>query len=294
MKSVTHSSSRRQPRFYLDGKPDLRYIIKGSTSLSFAHTRRMHRHPFLEIHYAVRGKCVLHVEQEEIITQPGQLVIFNADDFHAENLYEETPGEFYSIALNGLRCADLPAHHLIAPGISHAVSLEQYESLFHSLSDSLYRETRSSENAASPVVRQMTELMAQLILSVLETTGTLLPDPAAPAEYLSARVKRYLCYHFEEDITLEKLAHLMNTSSSTISHVFKQYSGISPMQYLQRIRIGEAQTLLGSSDLSVQEIALRVGYNSPDNMYLVFRRHVGMSPVQYRKAQKNLQTKNDL
>ena len=82
----------------------------------------------------------------------------------------------------------------------------------------------------------------------------------------------------------------MHSSTSTVSHSFRKELGISPIQYLQRIRIGEAQTLLGSSDLSIRDIALRVGYNSAENMYLAFRKHTGMSPSRYRDAQKHLQT----
>ena len=294
MKQTSQSPFRNRTRYHFSDQMKLHYIIKGFSNPAHIPARRFHRHPFLEIHFAVRGKCIIHVEKEEIITSPGQLVIFNPDDFHAENIYGDEEAEFYSIAFSGLQCAGLPKDHLTAAEMTHAVFLDRYEPLFRTLSDALYHETKSSEDAGTPVVHHMTSLMAQIIFSALESSGSQLSDQSAPSEYVSERIRRYLCYHFEEDITLEKLASVMNTSPSTISHIFKRHLGISPIQYLQRIRIGEAQTLLGSSDLSIQEIALRTGYNSPDHFYLIFRKNTGMSPIQYRKLQKNIQTKNDL
>jgi AraC-like DNA-binding protein len=60
-------------------------------------------------------------------------------------------------------------------------------------------------------------------------------------------------------------------------------SGYSPMQYLLRRRVGEAQTLLITTDLPIAEIAGRVGYDTQSYFNLQFTRHVGMPPKRYRQ-----------
>ena len=69
----------------------------------------------------------------------------------------------------------------------------------------------------------------------------------------------------------------------TLSHVFKQMSGYSPVQYLLRRRIGEAQTLLITTDLSITRIAEMVGYDTQSYFNLQFTKNVGMPPNKFRQ-----------
>lgn len=68
-----------------------------------------------------------------------------------------------------------------------------------------------------------------------------------------------------------------------VSHVFKEMSGYSPIQYLLRRRIGEAQTLLISTDYSITEIAFKVGFDTQSYFNMQFTKNVGMPPMQFRK-----------
>ena len=275
-------------RHHQETDPALLYIIKGSYSEDYSPARRMHSHSFVEIHYAVRGRSTCDVENERIITEPDTLVIYNAEEFHAEN---PLPGEevsFYSIALNHFKNEDLPDNHLIHDLHSHAVHLGRFAPLFRELIRSLFHESKAEKQSA--VNTCSLQLMTSIIRTLLDETEELRrKESKTDSEYAAERIRQYICYHFDEDITLESIASIMHTSVSTVSHAFRRHMQLSPLQYLQRIRIGEAQTLLGSSDLSIREIAIRVGYNSPENMYLAFRKHTGMSPSEYRTSQKQLQ-----
>ncbi|WP_410429683.1 helix-turn-helix domain-containing protein [Metabacillus litoralis] len=72
-----------------------------------------------------------------------------------------------------------------------------------------------------------------------------------------------------------------------ISHAFKRTTGYSPMQYVIRRRIGEAQSYLFSTDKTVTEIAYIVGYNSASNFNNAFKKMVNMSPQRYREFWRN-------
>ena len=82
-----------------------------------------------------------------------------------------------------------------------------------------------------------------------------------------------------EPITLHSMGEALHISSYYLSHVFKQMSGYSPVQYLLRRRIGEAQTLLITTELSVTRIAEMVGYDSSSYFNLQFTKNVGMPPA---------------
>lgn len=88
------------------------------------------------------------------------------------------------------------------------------------------------------------------------------------------------CYH--EEITLEILAAKFDITIRSLNRRFKHATGKSPMQYLQQIRIENAQELLKTSNLSISEVAFNVGY--PDNSYFsaLFRKVIAVSPKEYR------------
>ena len=66
------------------------------------------------------------------------------------------------------------------------------------------------------------------------------------------------------------------------AHKFKELYDYSPIEYLQRRRIGEAQTLLINTDLSITTIAYQVGFNSSSYFTTLFKKVVNLSPRVYR------------
>ncbi len=79
------------------------------------------------------------------------------------------------------------------------------------------------------------------------------------------------------------MGEALHISPYYLSHVFKQMSGYSPVQYLLRRRIGEAQTLLITTDLSITRIAEMVGYDTQSYFNLQFTKNVGMPPNKFRQ-----------
>ncbi|UUZ80301.1 helix-turn-helix transcriptional regulator [Paenibacillus sp. P26] len=85
-------------------------------------------------------------------------------------------------------------------------------------------------------------------------------------------------------MTLEQAAERLQVSPVYFGRVFKQELGVSFGQHLTQTRIKRAIQLLTSTDLSILEIAERVGYHSQHYFSTSFRKTTGMSPIQYRKG----------
>jgi AraC family transcriptional regulator len=66
--------------------------------------------------------------------------------------------------------------------------------------------------------------------------------------------------------------------------VFKQTTGMTPLQFVIRERISRAQQFIRETSRSVIEIGLEVGYTSPSHFAQVFRRVVGVTPTEFRSA----------
>jgi transcriptional regulator GlxA family with amidase domain len=85
-------------------------------------------------------------------------------------------------------------------------------------------------------------------------------------------------------IRLIELADAAKISPSRLSHLFKTEMGLSPGQYLMRLRMQEAAKFLASSRLSVKQIMALVGYDNKSHFVRHFRRFFGLAPSEYRKA----------
>lgn len=93
----------------------------------------------------------------------------------------------------------------------------------------------------------------------------------------------YMNYNFEQPIDLQKYADMCYVSRSRFSHLFKEYTGMSPYRFQLKIRMERAVELLEYTALSVEEIAQQVGYEDCSYFCRIFKRLCGHTPLFYRK-----------
>jgi len=80
------------------------------------------------------------------------------------------------------------------------------------------------------------------------------------------------------------VAKAVNTSTSYFCRIFKKYTGLNFTDYVSRIRIEKAKSLLLNPNLRISEIAYEVGFQSLTHFNRVFKRVVGQSPTVYRAS----------
>ena len=98
------------------------------------------------------------------------------------------------------------------------------------------------------------------------------------------KVEDYVREQMAEDISVEVLAGLVELSPFHFSRMFKQATGMTPLQFVTRERITRAQQLIRETSFSLIEIALEVGYTSPSHFAQVFRRVAGVTPTEFRSS----------
>lgn len=106
-----------------------------------------------------------------------------------------------------------------------------------------------------------------------------------PLSPMVRRVKQYIIEHYHEyGLTLDSIAGTLQTSPVYLSRLFKQELGTTFGAYLTQIRIRKASQLLNSTELSVNEVAERTGYETQHYFSTAFKKQTGVSPMQYRKG----------
>ena len=102
------------------------------------------------------------------------------------------------------------------------------------------------------------------------------------------QVKNFIDENYFEEININELADNFHISVSALIRSFKSLFGLSPVQYLNRRRIGEAQTLLIDTDKSVTDISFEVGFNNRTYFNKVFFKIMGMTPKKYRDLYRKI------
>ncbi len=92
--------------------------------------------------------------------------------------------------------------------------------------------------------------------------------------------------NLRRDVPLAKLAQAVGLSSSRLRHMFKAHVNVTPMQYLNHLRMQEAKKRLETTSLSVKEIRTSVGIADPSNFTRAFKRAYGVTPTQVRSRAK--------
>ena len=102
-------------------------------------------------------------------------------------------------------------------------------------------------------------------------------------DHLINKIAQYIREHLNEDISLNLLSDRFALNAQYISQLFKNQIGVNFLSYLTSIRMQKAKSLLLSSAKTIVEVSESVGYNDYRVFTKVFKKHVGVSPSQYRK-----------
>ena len=86
--------------------------------------------------------------------------------------------------------------------------------------------------------------------------------------------------------SFQELANLVNLSSSRLGHLFKLQTGVALNHFLVNERLKKAAELLRQTDLSIKEIAVRVGYHHSSSFDRGFQHKFGVSPADFRRRNR--------
>ena len=132
-------------------------------------------------------------------------------------------------------------------------------------------EATASFGAIRNWLRQALNLYAEMVRESAE------PDQAV------AQVRAYIREHLAEDLSREFLSGTVYLTPDYLSHLFKKETGLSLTNYVIHERIEESKRLLAKTDLSIQEIAIRCGFQNISYFSKQFRNLTGVTPREYRK-----------
>ena len=246
----------------------------------------LHTHPFTEIFFVISGEGRFVFRQEIRTIQAGDLIIIPPYLDHTEQSLPDRPLEYYVLGIDGVAFQK--------EGTASSAQIfcnftDQH--LIEELFEQMYHEVKCSGYGSELICRHFLEI---LVLRILRTSRELMPVPISTAKMTKecARIKEYLDAHYAEHITLDTLTYLTPMNKYYLAHSFARYTGLSPIQYLNRRRLEAACQLLCDTDLSVSDIAGSTGFSSQSYFTQAFRKFYGITPVKYRQTHEAEQVRS--
>jgi AraC-like DNA-binding protein len=241
----------------------------------------LHLHDYYEVELVLRGEMQQSVNGVALTSHAGDFVFM--DLLSAQRIQEPTnPPEVWTLSIS---------HTLADPAISRLLSRQRFPCVGHLDAEALAEFDRLAaelclvQQKKPPYAEERCTALTVLLLTILMENGGV---PDAPSEEPRAhhyvqKALLYLAEHFGEPLTLSGVAAEIHISSCYLSDLFSRIVGCRFVEYLTRLRLRHAQTMLASHERSVLDIATACGFGTASNFTRAFRRFCGVAPSVYRR-----------
>lgn len=240
-----------------------------------------HTHTFGELFYVVGGVGRFRIEDELHPVEAGDLVIVSPNVEHTETSLDARPLEYIVLGVENL---ELPA---VSGGdgrfgIVHFQGRQEEIQLYLR---TMLREMETKQPGYEIICRNLLDVIFVRLMRRMNVPK-LSADVHQSVGRVSKVVQRYIDLHYKETLTLDDLSCVAHVSKYHVVHTFTKDYGISPMNYLASKRIEEGKELLTTTDYPLSRVAQMLGFSSGSYFSQCFRKAEGISPVEYRRANR--------
>jgi YesN/AraC family two-component response regulator len=128
-------------------------------------------------------------------------------------------------------------------------------------------------------------LLNILLSKLIEINGACRPglNTENISESYITKAIRYMHTNYSRQISISDIARDIGLNISYLGIIFKKYTGCTPQEYLIRLRIAKACSLMANPSLSIRNISHSVGYDDVFHFSKMFKKVKGLCPREYRK-----------
>ncbi len=234
----------------------------GQLSCSPGWIRKLHSHSFFQMIIVYKGEMSVSLDGLEFSARTGDIVCYACDIPHQEQNVSKEKLEIIYLDWSG-------------PERNFPPLLHDRRGRVRIMAEWLLSDNRNS------LYRDQEKIEDNLMQSLLDEVER---NCSGQVDAFVERVKDYMNDHLDEKLTLESIADDFGMNKYTFLRTYKKLSGLTPMEELNRLRVGRARDLIISTDLSLKEIAELCGMNNEYNLSRVIHKALNVPPGYFRKS----------
>lgn len=211
-----------------------------------------HSHPFGQLILPLQGNMNIKTNMFDLELDDKSLFFLPPDFTHS----------FYGKSKNEFLVLDIPSK------LFYTFGVKTFDRELHQVFDERWKAIRY-------LILQETD--SSSLSDLVRYSGSLLFQQNIPASI------QFIHENFHQQLTVERLASIEHFNVSYYCKWFYNQTGMTPNAYIQQIRLEKAKELLETTELSLLEIALQVGYSHQSSLTRLFRKIEGLNPIWYRK-----------
>ncbi len=268
-----------------------RFEISHVQHIGYSSMKTKHFHDAFEIYYLFKGERYYFINDRIYHLKKGDLVFIDVHSIHKTN------------------DADIPDHERILIAFKKAylnnilIEAGDYDlfSCFHKntnilrlneedqtfIEQLLFKMLAENNNPTDGSLIHLKIMLAEFLIfsgRLFQNTPNYVSENSNPMYSKISEVITHINKNYMQDLTLDSIAKTFFISTWYLSRTFKKITGLNLNEYINNVKIREAQLLLSSTKLNITKISETVGYDSPTHFGRVFKSITGVSPLKYRKT----------
>jgi len=240
-----------------------------------------HKHPHMEVIFCLRGELSYRIDgHDPAIVSAGSGIIIPRRTIHVLGGGTDAPCERIGLHVDTASNKH-PRHSVFAPSDikSFCKTLSDKAGIPFRLDTTLQstvRELACYLNRTEPLSTAEQGHVRCLCCGILFHTVTILRQPLiAPRTQMMESAVEFINQHYGEDFRIENLIRYMGYGRTRLFALFKRHTGLTPNEYLVRLRIRKAKELVDQGNTNAAKIAKAVGFNDPTYFKSVYLRYTG-------------------
>jgi len=270
---------------------DNSFLFSHSKILGYSNMSSNHFHSEYEIYYLIEGERYHFISDRTYHIKPGDIVFINSFNLHRtfdvgipnhERMLIRFTKEFLKCddELQGIiHCLFDNKHNVIRLPVTNQTTIEK-------LLSTMKVENQNKQTGYKTLIQSLlSELLVSVCRYVEENHFDSFEHPSEAHKRIS-EIAQYINTNYHHQLTLSSLSDHFFISPYYLTRIFKASTGFTIIEYLNNIRVKQAQKLLIESKLKINIIYEVCGFGSVSNFGRVFRSISGCSPINYRNINK--------
>ncbi|TAG08934.1 MAG: AraC family transcriptional regulator [Verrucomicrobia bacterium] len=233
--------------------------------------------PWYCLEFVSRGHGSVRLGKNEQVLRPGSFFLYGPGIPHQISTAEEAPMGKYFVGFSGVRVLDFLQSFGMEPGvISRCMKMDLIRRTFDALIDRGVRKSR--------LALPLCNLLTKQLLMLCQDDAADLGNTESIAFSTFSRVKKYIEKNYLQLSKLDSIAKACEVDGPYLCRLFSRFHDESPYQFLTRLRMEYASSLLLESDLTVKQVSANLGFKDAFHFSRVFKSVHHAPPSRFRQS----------